>query len=394
MNRRPRLMVVSQTFAPLVAGSPILLANLLNSYPSDVLAVAGHSHYLRREPTFAPPCKTVYLRPPRIGLLERSYDRAIGHLSGLVRAFIRHHVNRWQPDVIMGAFPVVDFFVPGFQVAQELGIPFYAHMHDLWRENNLPDSHRGVLADRWEEIILRQARRVLCMTESQQEHYRKRYAIPCDLLPHTVTPESLEAAPRGMAKPTLPRRTVLFVGNFSRAMNADALAVLAMASERLARDVELVFCTGSSIGELADLGITSSRLRAMWVSQSEVRRLQSAAHVLVAPLSCKNGSADEVKTVFSTKILEYLVSGRPIVVFAPPDSFQARSAREGGWGLTVDKDSPEALADAVMRVMEDDDLATGLVAGALEEARRRDARFHAQRLYEWVAEDGGNHQDH
>jgi glycosyltransferase involved in cell wall biosynthesis len=387
-------MVVSQTFPPLVGGSPVLLANLLNSYPSDVLAVAGHSHYLRREQAFSPPCKTVYLRPPRIWLLERSYDRVIEHLSGLVRAFIRHHVNRWEPDVIMGAFPVVDFFVPGFQVAQELKIPFYAHMHDLWRENSPADSHRGILADQWEEIVLRQARRVLCMTESQQEHYRKRYALSCDLLPHTITPESLEAAPRRMVRPTLSGRTVLFVGNLSHHMNADALAVLAKASERLARDVELVFCTGSSIGELADLGISSSRLRAMWVSQSEVRRLQSAAHVLVAPLSYKNGSADEVRTVFSTKILEYLVSGRPIVVFAPPDSFQARSAREGGWGLTVEEDSPEALADAVMRVMEDDDLATGLVAGALEEARRRDARFHAQRLYEWVAADKEHDQDH
>jgi glycosyltransferase involved in cell wall biosynthesis len=285
----------------------------------------------------------------------------------------------------MGAFPVVDFFVPGFQVARELEIPFYAHMHDLWRENSRADSHRRVLADQWEDIVLHQARRVLCMTESQQEHYRKRYAISCDLLPHTITPESLESAPRRMVKPTLPRRTVLFVGNFSQVMNADALAVLAMASEKLERDVELVFCTGSSIGELADLGISSSRLKAMWVSQSEVRRLQSAAHVLVAPLSYKNASSDEVQTVFSTKILEYLVSGRPIVVFAPPDSFQARSAREGGWGLTVEEDTPEALADAVMRVMEDDELAAGLVAGALEEARRRDARVHAQRLYQWVA---------
>ena len=41
--------------------------------------------------------------------------------------------------------------------------------------------------------------------------------------------------------------------------------------------------------------------------------------------------SDEVRTVFSTKLLEYLIAGRPIVVFAPHDSYHATSAqKEGG----------------------------------------------------------------
>jgi hypothetical protein len=43
-----------------------------------------------------------------------------------------------------------------------------------------------------------------------------------------------------------------------------------------------------------------------------------------------------------------------------------------------------------MKVMEDNCLARRLVKGALDEARRRDARIHAQRLYRWVCEDGNN----
>ena len=49
---------------------------------------------------------------------------------------------------------------------------------------------------------------------------------------------------------------------------------------------------------------------------------------------------DEVRTVFSTKILEYLVSGRPIVVFAPEGSYHAESAKKNGWGYVVTEDSP------------------------------------------------------
>ena len=119
-----------------------------------------------------------------------------------------------------------------------------------------------------------------------------------------------------MAKPT-----VLFVGGVQQDMNLDSLKTLASASELLPSEYELLYCTSTDLATLNRLGIQSSRLRVKYVSRAEVQRLQSEAHVLVAPLSHKNCSMDEVRTVFSTKILEYLVSGRPIIVFAPEDSY-------------------------------------------------------------------------
>jgi glycosyltransferase involved in cell wall biosynthesis len=96
---------------------------------------------------------------------------------------------------------------------------------------------------------------------------------------------------------------------------------------------------------------------------------------------------DEVRTVFSTKLLEYLLSGRPIVVFAPGDSYHAESARKHGWGYVVTEDSPAALAAAIMQVTTDEHLAAELVRSALQEAHSRHARQHAQRLQEWVVTD-------
>ena len=387
MSSGPRLMVVSKTFPPLVSGTPILLSNLLRSFQGDLVAVAGYSHYAREDPTFQAPCQTVYFRPPRIHLLERVYDRAIPHLRGVLRAFIRCYVRRWLPDVMMCPFPAAEFFIPAFQVARKLGIPFYAHMHDLWQENYSSGQYRRKLADHWEEKILKQSQRVLCMTELQQEHYMRKYRIQSDILPHTITSENLADAPDGLLPPSLSKRTVLFVGNYSAHMNADALRVLAEASELLPPDIELLFCTGISSSDFTRIGIKSSRLRVIWVSRTEVLRIQSSAHVLVAPLSHKNCSSDEVHTVFSTKLLEYLVAGRPIVVFAPPNSFHAQSARQGNWGYVIDRDDPVTLAEGIIKVMEDEELASKLVKGALQEARRRDARIHAQRLYEWIVED-------
>ena len=75
------------------------------------------------------------------------------------------------------------------------------------------------------------------------------------------------------------------------------------------------------------------------------------------------------------------------MVFAPADSYHAKSARKYGWGYVVTEDSPAALAAAMVKVTTDGSLATGLVRGALQEARSRSARHHAERLQEWVLTD-------
>ena len=177
-------------------------------------------------------------------------------------------------------------------------------------------------------------------------------------------------------------------------MNLDALKALAEASELLPQDYTLLFCTSSSREDLASLGIRSSRLQVQYVSRQEVQRLQGEVDVLVAPLSHKNGSPDEVRTVFSTKLLEYLIAGRPIVVFAPPDSYHATSAQKVGWGYVVIEDSPPALADAIQQVATNTALAAGLVQRALREAHTRRASHHANRLYEWVHEDAVHSHAH
>jgi glycosyltransferase involved in cell wall biosynthesis len=225
------------------------------------------------------------------------------------------------------------------------------------------------------------------MTEAMQKHYEKKYGIATDLLPHSIPEQDYLRAPCEMLSPHMSKPTALFVGAVNPAMNLDSLQTLAAASELLPPEYELLYCTATDLATLQRLGIHSSRLRATYVSRAEVQLLQSEAHVLVAPLSHKNCSLDEVCTVFSTKLLEYLLAGRPIVVFAPAGSYHAESAQQHGWGYVVTEDAPAALAAAIVKVTTDTSLAAALVRGALQEARARSACQHAERLREWVLMD-------
>jgi glycosyltransferase involved in cell wall biosynthesis len=365
------------------------LANLLSNYPEKLQAIAGDNQYSQPDQAFLPPCPTQYVALPHI--TQRLYDalriRSPALASRLIKGAIRRALTAVGTDVVLAAFPREDFLVAAFLAARRLRLPFYVHMHDLWRDNLSTDTAAARFADTWEPIILQQATRVLCMTEAMQRHYEKKYGRQTELLPHSIPAQDYLRAPHEMLSPRMPKPTVLFVGAVNPAMNLDALKVLASASEFLPQEYELLYCTSTDLASLQRMGIQSSRLRATYVSRAEVQRLQSEAHVLVAPLSHKDCAVDEVRTVFSTKLLEYLLSGRPIVVFAPGDSYHAESARKHGWGYVVTEDSPAALAAAIMQVTTDEHLAAELVRSALQEAHSRHARQHAQRLQEWVVTD-------
>ena len=388
----PTLTVVSQIFAPQVSGSPILLANMLSHFTGKVNTVAGYNRYSKIDPAFRAPCTVQTLALPRTFpiLTDRLERRLPGLLSRVLRIFLRRALKNLSTDVVLAVFPHETYVVAAFLVARQMGLPFYVHMHDLWSENKPAGTAAARFAATWEPVILKHAQRVLCMTEAMQEHYAKKYGIKTYLLPHSIPEEDYQKAPAEPHVPQLPKPTILFVGAVSPEMNLDALKVLADASELLPVEYELLFCTSFDLALLQRFGIRSSRLRATYVSRAEVQRLQSNAHVLVAVLSHKNGSPLEVQTVFSTKLLEYLVAGRPIVVFAPPGSYHAESARRNGWGYVVDEDSPTALAAGLLTVVKDKKLAARLVAGARREAEARRALHHAARLREWVLADTHN----
>ena len=316
--------------------------------------------------------------------LRRRYPALLCHS---IKGAIQRSLLTLGAEVVLSAYPAEDFFVAGFLAARELHLPVYAYLHEIWEEDRPAESAKAHFAKKWEPVILREATRVICMTEPTQQYYKKKYGIETDLLPHSIAEDAYLDAPTELLAPQTGNPTVLFVGGINPKFNADALKVLAAASELLPEEYELVFSTPADMRTLDHFGIHSSRLRVTFVDRQELYRFQSKAHVLIVPLSHKNCAREDVRTVFSTKLLDYFLAGRPIIVFAPEDSYHAVSATKQGWGYVVTEDSPQALATAIVKVIEDQVLAAQLVQGALREAGARRSTLYATRLQEWVAAD-------
>jgi glycosyltransferase involved in cell wall biosynthesis len=370
-NNAGKLAVVCRFMPPQVGGSAVLLSNLLRHYRGELVAIAGWEPEAKVDTSFQPPWVTYNLRfHPHV------VERAVNHYERLHFAFVKRFVYRklrvLRPAAVLAAYPDALFFIAAFQACRRLGIPFWGHMHDLWSENATPGSYIAALAARWEETIFREADRLFCMTESQVENYQHKYPRRYELLPHCI--------PGDAAIPdTIPVRTptpqqgydVLYTGNISSWMNLSAIRNFIGHVDHLSGDVRITMLTSMDTQTLQKIGAYHPRIAYDWVTVAEARRRVCRADVLFLPLSFRDCAADEVRTVFSTKSLDYLVSGVPVLVYAPADSYHARSARERGWAHVVDQESGEALCAGLEQLLHDTSLRQRVVDGALAEARRR-----------------------
>jgi glycosyltransferase involved in cell wall biosynthesis len=380
-TRRP-LLFVTAIFPPCVNGSSILIRNLWSEWPAEDLVVLSYTNPdCRIDPAVAMPGVPVHL-------VERwpfPSGRLATHLDPLAAGAVMRAIHRLaaevKPRAIWANWPTTAFLLGAWYAARRLRLPLYVHLHDMWREGF---NGRRLYVERlaaWyhERSLLRSVARLFSITEEARDHYLKKLGVDSFVLPHTVPEADLAATASPFTAAAEPG-VLHFAGTIYPLMNEDALVSVVRALEHCRGSAVLDCYTPDSADILAARGIGGPRVRVRFAPKAEVMAAQRAAELLVLPLAFRSTNPLEIRTVFPTKLLEYLVSGRPILVHAPPDSWASRSARRDGWGEVVDSPDPATVAAAIDALIADPERQRSLVAAAHAEARRRAAPLVADRL--------------
>jgi glycosyltransferase involved in cell wall biosynthesis len=373
-----RLLVISRYFPPKVGGSSILMGNLLSSFPPDQLhLIRGMPGKVLEDAAFRVEVSQTFIELPK------ALGRYAWRLSHALYPFVlaaAYKEHRKRPfTAVMGCWPLACDLEFAYGVHKWLGIPLYVYMHDLW--SDLSRSARGKRLTRaFERRYFRAARKVFCITDDATRYYRDAYDVDAQTLLHSVDWRAVSQADAFIEPATDRPPTIVFCGAVFELMNRDSVIRIndAVQSMDLAH---MVFCTQTP-GPPADLGLHGDRLSLFSASRAGAFRQLQEADVVCAPLAFDSYAPIEVRTVFPTKMLDYLICGRPILVHAPADSFLATDARKRGWGFVVDQPDVAAVRDGLQRILDDVPLQRQLVAAAWQEARRRDSRLIAAELYQ------------
>jgi glycosyltransferase involved in cell wall biosynthesis len=226
---------------------------------------------------------------------------------------------------------------------------------------------------RWELQVLRESDVVVCVSRVTRDFLSSlgADARQVEVIANGVDPRAFRATPLPARAGRIP--VALYVGTLA---DWQGLLTLVEAMPKvLARRPLLLRIVGRGRSrqrkEIAKrvqkLGLAAHVEVIPGVPHHEVPALVAQADLCIAPLAYNERNV--VQGCCPLKVIEYMAAGRPIVASNLP--VVRELVREGRDALLVPPDAPDALADAMLRILDDERLARRLADHAARRARER-----------------------
>ncbi|HAP40571.1 MAG TPA: hypothetical protein DCQ94_12570 [Nitrospira sp.] len=394
MNQElPRVLIVTSNNFNLVTGGGITLTNLFRGWPHDRLAnlhedVLPDDHSVCRtfyrlteeEIRWVWPfslVRTWYGRKKQQALVSEggpsgsagpswlgSFKRLIGDgapkRARLTPALI-DWVERFRPTLLYGFLGSLEQLTLTRALARYLKVPLVIHMMDDWPavlyRNGLLSPVMGPVVRHELRRVLREARGRFAICDAMCEEYAQRYGyafqsfqnalVPAEWLPHARTQWQA-------GQPFVVR----YVGSIVPDGQKESLRDIAQAVAEMraaGRQIELRIHSPQRDTEyLRSVPLPSGAIRIEGPPESSiVPRLLAQSDLLLLPYNFDARSARYIRLSLPTKAPAYMISGTPVLVYAPADVATARYATREAWGYVVSEQGQEAVKAGLTRLMDD-----------------------------------------
>lgn len=290
------------------------------------------------------------------------------HLWKQYEPFIPSRIKRLakslSPAAIVGVYTDLEFLHFARRTARDLRIPWVAYIGDSIIEALQHTKYAG-WAKTLQSQVFSEASSIF-VAGNFAKHFTDKYGAVCKPFP-VGYPEPIPTE--------LPEdRDLLrqaFMGGGIYAVNARSTKRVLIALEEA--KCPCVLATTSSDEILNRYGIPGKLFRKEFIGDRaaylETLKRQGVLVVLMDWPDESEFREEQLENTFPTRAVEYLASGRPILVHCPEHYFLARFFREHKCGLVVSERDQKALVDAVNRLLQGDDEVIEMRKAALAAAQ-------------------------
>jgi glycosyltransferase involved in cell wall biosynthesis len=253
------------------------------------------------------------------------------------------------------AVPWNEYCAAAYFIHRLTGCPLFAYFMD--DPLGSPDARTGFLYRPLMPRFLRAARRVWGISPAMCAHLERTYGVKCELLLPTLDSNAFGAAgARPSAAGNAEVRIIYTGAIYGAQLDALRNLVQVLKDDSASPKISLTLYTSLEETTLHEMGLAGSNIRRAYVSSAGMSSVLCAADVLFLPLSFQPDQQHVVETSLPTKLAEYLASGTPILVHAPPYAGVTRYCRENRFGIVVDAPDPARLGQAIRQLASDPEL--------------------------------------
>ena len=384
-----KVLLISDWAPPMLDGPSIILGNILREFkPEDLVLYTRrldrHTKIFCKKGNEVDVKRYAVTVPSPHAVTQSSFLRRIFRvlevvtipfttIKGLLIAL------KEKPDYILATsdIPHGHFMIAAFFIAAALRKKLFFYLFDPIEEFASSRMHR-VLMRYFEPRMFNYASGVITMNNHLARHYKEKYEIDCRVLHHSYNnPESAESKRNGNNKNK--DFKVVFPGNVSK-YQLDALLNLKKALQLVKSGVQLVIYTPVNQETLNEYGLNGDNIIISHVDHQTLEEELKKADLLFLPLSFENAASIIVKAAFPSKTMDYMASGRPIIVHAPADCFIAEYAREKKFAEVVTDNNIVSLANAIESLLVNHDRQEELIRNSYKTLLNHDSKLKYREL--------------
>ena len=355
------VMFAIRFFPPLHGGSSVIMKNLLGALPPDKVVVATVEAPNPVDSNFDYP---VYRQMRQISFSTRG-NKILSQLQiNKTARTVARLVKKHGCGAVVGVYPDISFLAVAFRAAQMAGVPFVPYLHDTVAEA-MKGRMSAAFAARLQDQIFATCQDTFVMSEGMADMYRAKYNLETRPLVHSY-PEDIPTEP-----PTEPPNGKGFWSGDIYAINKQAMVRVYSAMRD--KKIELTIASRQQPQTLQNMGFDRGGIKNTFFSdRTELVSALREQSFLILALDQPDEAvihADELSTIFPTKTIEYLASGRPILLHCPEHYFLARFCLRHDCAEVVADPSPGALTSAFDRLQNDPQRIDTLVRNGFKAAR-------------------------
>jgi len=315
---KKKALFVSDGCFPPVGGTSIILSNLLSAFSPDQVVLAGEQSYGTNLDNWDKPAYPIHYfeHPYKYNVKGSKYlkwlalKQVMNEIEELIKSYNISH--------LFGVFPNEFYLFAAAKVAAKLNLPFYSWFHNTYLDNK--SGVERIIARLVQPYIFKESKVIFTMSEGMTNYMRKKYPkfdSRFDSLLHGFDFTMPETVPN--LEINHPVRFLL-TGNINHS-NKDA-------TERLCRSVIkspnhlLEIYSGTPPSMFRGMGIKGDNVKIhSFIPLKDLESKFSSFDIMLLPHGFEgNLSRAEYKTIFPTRTIPLLYSGKPILAHMPKDT--------------------------------------------------------------------------
>jgi glycosyltransferase involved in cell wall biosynthesis len=359
------------------------------AWPFSLLQGAGHSRIIRKEKETTPEGQNstknnpAVTQPPTTKQILRKFFKGIMNWAGLFLFISKINlsdniiafIEEFQPDVVYTQLSTHELICFADEIHEKLKLPVAIHIMDDWP---VTVYRTGLLGSYWNKRthsefrkLIAKASVLLSISDEMSREYTRRYGREWIAFHNPVDDLFINRKDSETDNPSYNPDRILYLGRIGRA-NEESILFIISAVIELSRErpgLEFVVYTRDNTDERLVKFSEHPCIKILpEIPHQSVPAALRSAGLLILPLDFSKDSRMFARYSMPSKASEYMSSGVPVLVFAPPENAVTKYAQERDWGYIVDRQDKDLLKKGITELMDNKELRNKIISNATETA--------------------------